>query len=266
MKAPLRSYIGLILACAFIVVPGRHAEAQGVPPQVVSHDNEKSWKIDIAGAGTVTFDPGPAPCSSALALVPNPPLGSGSLHFMLTAILPNDHVSIRSTRFNGTRLDDLVALDYWTCSVANNGQQWPYIILNIDLDGDNVTDDLLFFEPAYQTPLTGFPDVLACPDQGLPIMGQWQHWDARNGCWWSLNGLALATPGTGVKPLRVYLAAFPNATIVNADGNHGGLRIVHGFGDVQGSPPTFNGQYNSYIDRMEIAVRKLVYDFEPPSQ
>lgn len=250
----------MMLAAVLFIASLANAQS---PPQEVNHDNDHSWKIDVVGAAVVAFVAGPAGCTTLGASVNppsgGPPLGVGSLFLEST-----DGVSgaqLRHTRYHRTRLHDLVALDYWTCAIAgqNNGQQWPYIILNIDNDGDNLTDDLLFFEPAYQNPLDGNPLLPAlggCPDQGKPMYSFWQPWDARNGCWWSLSGIGAATPGTGVKPLSKYLAASPNAAIVNADGNRGGVRLVQGFGD----PVLHIG----YVDRFEIAIRKQIYNFEPP--
>src|SRR2546426_7652384 len=51
----------------------------------------------------------------------------------------------RSTLFPYTTL-----FRSWACDHKNNGQQWPFIVLEIDQNGDNVIDDELIFEPAYQ--------------------------------------------------------------------------------------------------------------------
>jgi hypothetical protein len=90
----------------------------------------------------------------------------------------------------------LVALDYWTCDRNNNGQQWPFLMLNVDWNGDQQPDDIIFFEPSYQNPAEGG----ACgtmSGQPTPVLKTWQHWDAlkgsnganANACWWSLNEL-----------------------------------------------------------------------------
>jgi len=49
------------------------------------------------------------------------------------------------------------------------GGQAPYIILHLDYDGDLVPDDLLFFEPVYQTAVffPAFPQAALVP-RGLP--------------------------------------------------------------------------------------------------
>ena len=251
------------IASALAVLCVASVAAAQQKPQDVSHDNDHSWKIDIVGAATVTFVAGPAGCTTVGAGVnlpsAGPPLGTGSLR--LESVDGASGAQLRNSRFHRTYLADLVALDYWTCAIAgeNNGQQWPYIILNIDTNGDQVADDLLFFEPAYQDPAEGNPLPPAfggCPDQFQQMYNTWQPWNARDGCWWSLQHPEIASPGTGVQPLSKYLAVFPNATIVNTDGQQGGIRLVQGFGD-----PV---RHVGYVDRFEIDIRKQVYSFEPP--
>ena len=183
-----------------------------------------------------------------------PPMGVGSAH-LFTGTQGDWSAEIRNTDYAGTELSDLTALSYWTYVTQWNGQQAPYIILHLDLDGDGAWDDLLFFEPAYQTPTSGNPSL---PDQGLPTLNQWQDWDALVGGWWSLNSIAGATPGTGVKSLADYLAVEPDAVIVNTAAGLGGIRLVVGWAS---STDVFNG----YVDGFTIGVTgtETTYDFEP---
>jgi len=215
--------------------------------QTVWHDNDNAWKIDNVGGGSTTFEVDQ--CNPTAT-----PIGDGALHLLVTDG-STQAAQLRSTRYHRTYLRSILTLKYSTCARFNNGQQWPYIILNVDYDGDNNTDDLLFFEPAYQDPAEG---SASCPDQGEEMFFQWQRWDARNGCWWSLEGTAGATPGSGVKPLSVIIAAEPNAAIVNPNGNHGGVRLVQGFGD----PVPHDG----WVDAFEISDRNansnITYNFE----
>jgi hypothetical protein len=128
--------------------------------------------------------------------------------------------------------------------------------LNVDLNGDGVFDlshdDLLFFEPAYQTPASGNPSL---PDQGPALLATWQHWNALAGGWWSLHGLAAATPGNGVKLLQHYVAVQPQATIMNASSG-GGVRIVVGFGEEQ-------DEFEGHVDTFTIGVdtTDITYNF-----
>jgi uncharacterized repeat protein (TIGR01451 family) len=155
---------------------------------------------------------------------------------------------------------ELTALTYSTyVQQPGSGGQAPYIILRMDYDNNGTQDDLLFYEPVYQT--SDF-----CPSNPQPgvATGEWQTWDALNGCWWSLNGTAGATPGSGVKPLRVIGVDQPNAKIVNAPDASGGVRIVAGFGALAWD--NFIGN----VDNFQIGVGEdpdtgpniTIYDFE----
>jgi hypothetical protein len=126
-------------------------------------------------------------------------------------------------------------------------------MLNVDYDGDGLQDDLLFFEPVYQG-VTFFPSN----PQGPLALNTWQTWDALNGGWWSLNGTAGATPGTGVKPLSDIIGAEPDATIVNF-GTLGGVRIVAGFG--AGAWDNFIGNVDAFV--IGVSSCNTTFDFEP---
>jgi hypothetical protein len=176
-----------------------------------------------------------------------PPLGNGSLRLSAGT---HGHLSaqLRNRLFHGVRLLDLTALTYTAFATKWDGQALPYIVLNVDLNGDGVfalaDDDLLIFEPAYQTPVTGNPSL---PDQGPVRLTSWQQWNALAGGWWSLHGIAEATPGNGVKPLQQYLAAQPQATIVNATNGAGGIRLVVGFGEEQ-------DELDGHVDALTIGL------------
>ena len=59
------------------------------PYQVVTHDNMKDWKIDVAPGGTVTFDPQPVDCAGTPANG-----GKGAVHLQVT---PGDSTPHRAT-------------------------------------------------------------------------------------------------------------------------------------------------------------------------
>jgi hypothetical protein len=229
------------------------------PYQVVRHDNMKDWKIDVGPGGTVTFDAQPADCAG-----PPPNGGSGALHLQVT---PGDSwARLRNGDYNNTPLASLVALDYWTCDRNNNGQQWPFLRLNIDWNGDHQPDDAIFFEPSYQNTAEGG----ACgtlSGQATPTLKTWQEWDAlrgsnganANACWWSEND-ATFQPGDIIRPLSQYVAAHPGSAIVNPSGQLGAVQIVHGF-----SSPSDN--YDGYADLLRIGDMNpnstVTYNFEP---
>jgi hypothetical protein len=242
---------------------------------VVDRDNKDSWKIQ--GSTTViTFDD-----ELTCDLFQAPPLPPGALHLLSTA---GDQASrLRSTRYHRTYLRDLTRLDYYACDEQNTGQ-WPYIVLSIDWDGDNQINESIIFEPSYQNPVQG-GTCGAGSAQPEPMLQQWQFWDALRGtpgdpttfraCWYSTCAFQLPTPPLGcvpflpgavIQPLSSYIAAHPNAAIVNLDGNHGGVQISHGVG---------TGGYNGWVDAFTIGKdinntsgqtlnSTITYDFQKP--
>jgi hypothetical protein len=166
--------------------------------------------------------------------------------------------SIATSSLNGVALADLTALSYSTYDTANNGQQFPYIQLNISYTNDASNDgpgtDTLFFEPPYQTPSAGDPSL---PNQGAPAMNTWQTWNALEGGWWDNNNVA--GPGTGVAPLSTFLSFYTDPTIVANVPYfpNDGLALTVGFAD--------NTEYTAYVDNVTIGVSgsNTTYDFEP---
>jgi hypothetical protein len=235
----LMAVVAVLLACG---VDDAHAN-----PVVVSPEDMAGWAfLTTSGDGSAEFVDGPE----------NPPMGTGSVRL---ATGTHGHLSaqIRNAHFQGIGLGELTALSYWTYGISWDGQRLPYLVLNVDLNGDGVfdldEDDLLFFEPIFQTATTGNP---ALPSQAPVALATWQSWDALAGGWWSLHGIAEATPGPGVKPLHHYLAAEPNATIINARTGAGGVRVVVGFGEEH---DVFDGN----VDAVTIGVNgaQVTYNF-----
>jgi hypothetical protein len=275
------SYItGRLLALLPLIPDGSQTTDEPPAPghtiHVVDRDNKDSWKIQVGSTEEVTFDDevtcGPTP----------PPQPTGALHLVVTT--GDQGARLRSTRYHRTYLRDLTRLDYWACDEVNNGQQWPYILLNIDWDGDNVIDDNLIFEPAYQNPVDGGQCGIGSA-QARPVLQDWHFWDAlrkdpANGtfraCWWSTcmfetpppaGCVPFFPPGDVIRSLEEYITAHQNAAIVNVDGNHGGVQIVHGFA----SPGDL---YDGWVDAFTIGKdlnktnsqsnSTITYDFEKP--
>ena len=237
------------------------------PIHRVTHDNMDAWKIQIVGmSGSVDFVPDTQSTTATPCTVGPTPLGSGSLRLFVGN--GEDAAQLRSTRYQNTRLIDLEALGYSACANFNNGQQWPYIILNIDLNGDAQFDfdhdDLIFFEPAYQNAAEG-GECGALTHQGPEQLHVWQQWDALDGfkaCYWSLNSIGGATPGTGVKSLGTYITAAravfgQEPAIVNASGNRGGIRSEQGFSN----PVPHEGFVDGFMVQKNGAA--VTYDFDP---
>ena len=241
----------------------------GTTIHVVDRDNKDGWKIGVSTGGMVTFD-NETSCDATAG----PPLPPGALHLM---VFPGDGFArLRDTRYHRTYLRDLTRLDYYACDEMNNLQQWPYIILNIDWNGDNVIDDLIFFEPAYQNGTEG-GTCGAVSAQGPELPQKWQFWDALKpaagaflACYWALSspfvggtGTAGCGPGSNVCSLSDYITQHQNAAIINLDGNHGGVQIVHGFA----SPPdVFNGWVDAFTigKNMNSSSSTITYDFQAP--
>ncbi|HYH05475.1 MAG TPA: Calx-beta domain-containing protein [Thermoanaerobaculia bacterium] len=215
--------------------------------------------ITPAAPGTWTFNTGGGVASAppAAYIAPGfetPPLGVGSAH-LTPGSSGGANAQIRNNGLAGTRLDSLEALSYSTyVDVDGSGGQAPYMNLLIDQNGDGVSDDQLFFEPAYQTGAYPGDPV---PNQGAIQLRTWQTWNALAGGWWSLDA---GTFGPPLITIATYLASFPNATIVNTAGGLGGLRILTGTG--AGAWDNFLGAVdNVIIDTTTTA--STTYNFEP---
>jgi hypothetical protein len=220
---------------------------------VVSGDGQHGWHSLVTdGSGTadpsygsVTFVTGPG----------TPPHGVGSVRLKTNLGKGDGSAQTRNTNYGGTKLANLTELNYYAYSAANNGQQFPFLSLDVLAATTATGHDRLFFEPPYQQPLTGNP---VCPDQGPTVMVTWQKWDALNGCWWDNNGELGGGGLLGVQPLSTYITNHPDAAIVNYTGL-GGLRLAVGFAS---STDNFDGN----VDMVTVGVsgRSTSYDFEPP--
>jgi hypothetical protein len=234
---------------------------------VVTHDNQDAWKIQVS-SGTVTFETDQ--CDAA-----ETPLPTGALHLVVVPGLgPLTYARLRSTRYHRTYLRDLSRLDYYACDTKNNGQQWPFIVLEIDWNGDNSIDDEIVFEPAYQNPAEGGACGIGSA-QGPEVLNKWQFWDALRkdattgsyrACWWSVEETAAFPPGDVIHPLSDYIAAHPDAAIVNLDGNHGGIQVMHGFASASDS---FDGWVDAFTVGKDVNSSNgqnnstITYNFEP---
>lgn len=217
-------------------------EDRTVPSTVtVTPASMAGWITQASGTAQVSFETGPG----------TPPAGTGSVQLSVGAD-GNSAAQVRTNTYAGTALADLTALSYSTyVQQDGSGGQAPYLILNIDLDGNVATiEDQLFFEPVYQTGAYSGDPV---PNQGAVTTGTWQTWDALAGGWWSLDA---GTFGPPLVTLSTYIAANPTATI--ASSSSGGVRIVAGFG--AGAWDNFVGN----ADNFTIAVDgdSTSYDFE----
>jgi len=279
--------IGLVLLLAVLTFRGFPAPVQASDPPhyvVVNESHMHGWAFVLTDAsgvpyhtggdyssptGTAQFVNGPAPT----------PDGTGSANLAVgDGISGGDgSAQIGTANFDGTLLSALTTLSYHAYSAQNNGQQFPYFTISIStgdaynpitcdynsviIDPHGCSQDKLFFEPPYQTPVTGNP---SCPDQGPTLMNMWQNWDALHGCWWDNNGIG--NPGSlGVQPLSAFLSEYPNAVIrsFTASSNTAGPHPTQGLAFAVGYTSSFEIE-NGNVDFFLIGTSGATthYDFE----
>jgi hypothetical protein len=248
-----RAAFGAILGLAVLAFAGATMAATTVV--VTPGDIGTTWHTaDTRPAGTGTFENGPA----------SPPYGTGS--FELSTMAGNtDKVQLFTDLYDGTRLDDIDALGYWTYrDPASTGFVAGLAAINmrVDLDGNGTSDVYMVYEP-YQD-----------QGNGAVLTGQWQNWDAYRGGaakWWintGAGGCGQNTPCT----FNAIVGLFPNATIREAAAC-GPANVKTpcpgSFGVNQGS---FNVGILSNVDGLYIGVNgdTTTFDFElvppPPPQ
>jgi hypothetical protein len=227
-----RFALGAVATAATILTTAAVALAATV---TVTPAHMDGWAVDndtcgAATTGSVAFVSGPA----------TPPAGTGSVRFTVGSN-GDSYPTVRQSDYNGVKLSDLTAFDYWTyVSHAGSGQQAAYVDLYVDNDNNGVRDDILTFEPVYQT------------SQGTVTMNTWQHWDAQQGLWWS-DAMGGPPP---LFTLASYVASHPDARILNVGG--GGVILGAGCGGAAWT--NFVGN----ADKLTIGVggTNTTYDFE----
>ncbi|MGC8669451.1 MAG: SdrD B-like domain-containing protein [Chthonomonadales bacterium] len=195
-------------------------------------------------------------------------------------------------------LSTLTALSYYTdATISTNGAQIPYLIVNVDVNGDGIfnpgqyatdsngnlildswgnpiwipgEDDQLYFEPVYQNPWDGNP---ALPNQGFIQWNVWQKWDAGAGGWWSLNYKQIASPGAhqdppspfnmGVQSLQTILAGYSG--LGAASPRIAGIYVA--VGGVGGPDPSIGypgDRVAGYVDAVLVGLASCntLYDYE----
>jgi len=215
------------------------ATAGAATTLVVSPVNGQGWTPQHA---TCLDPPAVGTGSQAFVTGPDtPPLGTGSYQLSIGT----DGMSFEAVRLaavGGTRLQDLTTLSYSTYVTAP--VMAAYLIINLDLNGDGVTDDQLIWEPYYQATV---------------IPGTWQRWDAIGSLWWSPYVPQAAWSGQfNPVPLAEYLSLKPHTADVTIA--TGGIRIAAGCG-------WGDSNFVGYADAFTIGVSgvETTYDFEPYS-
>lgn len=229
----MRQRVVFLLAAGAISLVAAGAALAGTTTVTPAHMHGWSAVNDTCGApstGAIGFVTGPS----------TPPAGSGSVQLTVGSN-GDSYPTLRTAHFDGVKLSSLTALDYWTyVSHAGSGSQAPYIDLYVDWNGDGVRDDIVTFEPVYQT------------SQSVAL-NTWQHWDALHGLWWSDN---LGGPPP-LFTLSSYLSTHPDATILG--GSEQSFILAAGCG---GSAWT---NFVGNADELTVGVNgnNSTYDFEP---
>jgi len=196
-----------------------------------------------------------------------PPLGTGSANLATgNGTTGGQNAEILSTTgYNLTPLSSLTALSYSTYDTSNNGQQFPYLVLEVEgTIGGVVNYDQLFFEPPYQSPSDNNPSL---PNQGAPALDTWQTWNALEGGWWDNAGIC--GPGSGVNTLADCTSELTNPEIVNAFGTGPTLQpsVLGGVGGLQFNVgfATTNIIFNGYVDALTVGLNgsDTTYNFDP---
>ncbi len=250
--------IGIGLAGAVACAGLLSAGVAGAATVVVSPANMEGWSFQ-------SFDGNFAPVSSGnylgTAQMVNgpgtPPFGTGSANLATNPGYGNGGEALSTQAYDGTALSAITSLSYYTYMTTNNGSQFPYIALAISTDGNPIASDgsnlaFIDFEPPYQTPTTGNPNL---PNQGAASLKTWQFWNALEGGWDAPNA------GTGVSSLSAFLTEYPKAAIANPSNVYpgfAGINLQVGFGN-----PTDN--FNGNVDGFSIGISNSVttFDFEP---
>lgn len=231
----------IVLVCALTL----GATAPGWAAITVSPSNMNGWATYTTDSSGIVGTASAGVVSSFAVPPAAPPLGSSSAYLTTGTGQGDQSAQFRTALFAGTRIDALTALSYSTYASSWNGQQLPYLTIWLDNDGNGSRDDRLWFEPDYSQ-----------PGQPAAALGTWQTWNALTGKWYSDSGIG--TPGAGAITLATYLAAEPNATIINdAFQGIGGFRIASGF-----ASPEDN--FTTYFDNLTFATAlgSETYNFE----
>lgn len=245
----MRNVVVTLIAAGVVGLAGASARASTI---TVTTGHAAGWSFFNAdGNGTVGNNPtgvggyvsGPA----------TPPLGVGSAHLATgNGTSGGDGAAILANNgYRGTLLSDLTALSYSTYDTLNNGQQFPYLSLEVAYGSKKAPSyDVLFFEPPYQSAAT--------------TMDVWQTWNALSGGWWDNSGLC-GSPAVGsVGTFSSCVKTLSDARIVNTFGAPG---VLDGVGGVQLAVgfASATDQFNGYVDNVTIGVngKDKTYNFEP---
>jgi hypothetical protein len=236
MRVIRPSVAALVAAGASVVLATGVASAATTVEKVYPSDIGSTWfTADTRPPGSVDIEDtyGGAGGSEA-AVVMRTPDGTAKAQFL-------------TDQWAGTELADITAMSYSTyrAPASDNGVSLPAINLRVDLNGDDVADRYMVYEP-----------YVDYGNAAAAVEGSWQSWDAyRSGTarWW-ISGdptCGQSTPCTWNQILTLY----PDAEIREGAGFPGSL----GFNQGSGNPGLIGA-----ADMLQVAAgaRDVTYDFE----
>ncbi len=198
---------------------------------VVSPSNMQSWAFDVQSPdGFGTFVSGPSV----------PPLGIGSAR-LYTGTHGNAAIAFYNLSYLSINLSSITNLDYSTYSnSSSDDNKHPVMLIVVSTDFGT---DVIRFDPELQST--------------LPVVNQWQTWDADAGVWTS--SIFPGFTGGTLSQYVAYVESFSaSPTIVNRNDGTGGLRLEIGPGS---TPEVFDGN----VDNFTIGINggDITFDFEP---
>ena len=163
-------------------------------------------------------------------------------------------IRLRRGGYSGTYLADLTELKYSTYVVHNSP---AILVLQIDVNGDEVKDLNIFYEPRSYIQTPGFPSL---------ELNTWQQWDPLNVGVWHIEAAVVPLPGglaDAECTIAELVAGFPNARIIDTApvGHNGeGIRFTVG-----GNPRSLFDNTVGYLDALIIGTRRdqhsTLFDF-----
>ena len=163
-------------------------------------------------------------------------------------------IRLRRGGYSGTLLKDLTELKYSTYVVQNSP---TIMVLQIDVNGDEVKDFNIFYEPRPYVQPPGFPPLL---------LNTWQQWDPLHQGVWHIEVQVITLPADladQVCTIPEIIAAFPNARIIDTApiGHNGeGVRFTIG-----GNPRNLFDNTIGYFDALIIGRKgeqhSTLFDF-----
>ncbi len=210
----------------------------------VTETNRHGWEKEEQHLGKITFTNGPS----------NAPFHNGSLEFSAPVNGHRRFVRMRNTRYSGVLLSSITHLSYSTyIQKADSKLDAPFIVLQVDGDGDGIEDNHMVFILKFQS--EKYLKGTGIAPQGPVRKKVWQTWDALNGGWFTGP---TQTPDSGavVYTIASYVKTHPNARILN-DHSGGGVRLQAG-----GVPMADNFIGNADAFTIGINGKITVYDFE----